>query len=284
MRGYMPCSFCLCVRALAGAGDRPQGDCVLLGGGWEALCATLDCGRGGAGWRLLRGICDIVRLEWRATRLGDRGMPELDGVGKRPRGKECRAAPSLDNKAQGIWSKTAGWTCEGECRSNAKQIVKQAASSRALIQGSKHRTRTTPRLDSTRRRRCKPSSRSNRLGSSFLPLRLQPLPSHLLLRPDFSSEPSNPLRLPPNPIPSLSNPRPYLQPMQAAPASTSLDSSLLYPHPQLKYSLFITSPHLDLIYLLSTPCPSPRRKTLQELVDSHRTRLECAASHRSIKR
>ncbi|KAJ7309136.1 hypothetical protein DFH08DRAFT_899646 [Mycena albidolilacea] len=93
MRGHMPCSFCLCVRALAGAGDRPRGDGVLLGGGWEVLCATLDCGRGGAGWRRLRGICDIVRLEGRATPLGDRGMPEPDGVGKRPRGEECRAAP-----------------------------------------------------------------------------------------------------------------------------------------------------------------------------------------------
>jgi hypothetical protein len=90
--GYMPCSFCLCVRALAGAGDRPRGDGVLLGGGWEALCATLDCGRAGA---VLRGICDIVRLEGRATplALGDRGIPEPDGVGKRPRDKECRAAP-----------------------------------------------------------------------------------------------------------------------------------------------------------------------------------------------
>ncbi|KAJ7860793.1 hypothetical protein B0H14DRAFT_557188 [Mycena olivaceomarginata] len=177
---------------------------------------------------------------------------------------------------QGIWSKTAGWTCEGECRSNAKQIVKQAASPRALIQGSKHRTRTTPRFDSTRRRRCKPSSRSNRLRSSFLPLRLQPLPSHLLLRPDFSSEPSNPLRLPPNPIPSLSNPRPYLQPMQAAPASTSLDSSLLYPQSPPTQVLplhHVALPRLDLLALDSLSFATPQDIAGARGLASHSTRM-----------
>ncbi|KAJ7812580.1 hypothetical protein B0H14DRAFT_1453887 [Mycena olivaceomarginata] len=39
MRGYMPCSFCLCVRALAGAGDRPRGR-WRFAGWWlgSALC------------------------------------------------------------------------------------------------------------------------------------------------------------------------------------------------------------------------------------------------------
>ncbi|KAJ7357888.1 hypothetical protein DFH08DRAFT_437045 [Mycena albidolilacea] len=109
--------------------------------------------------------------------------------------------------------------------------------------------------------------------------------------PSLSSLPSTRLLLKSPPSPSKSNPLTFkstaLSPTDAS--STRLDftrirvSSTLNPH-QLKYSLLTTSPHLDLIYLLSTPCPSPRRKALQELVDSHRTRLECVASHRSIKR
>jgi hypothetical protein len=72
------------------------------GRGVMAFCWVVVAGKrsvlrliveGGTGWRLLQGICDIIRLEGRATPLGDRGMPEPDGVGKRPRGKECRGAP-----------------------------------------------------------------------------------------------------------------------------------------------------------------------------------------------
>ncbi|KAJ7357874.1 hypothetical protein DFH08DRAFT_801755 [Mycena albidolilacea] len=59
-------------------------------------------------WRILRwrevfrfccGGCDIVRLKGREAPLNGRGMAEPDGVGKRSRGEECGAAPSLDNKA-----------------------------------------------------------------------------------------------------------------------------------------------------------------------------------------
>jgi hypothetical protein len=88
MRGRIPCSCYLCVRAFAGPGDRPQGDAGLLRGGGgvscdrvecpggEAFCATLDVVESVQA-RFCGGGCVSSDLRGVQLRLEVEGRPRL---------------------------------------------------------------------------------------------------------------------------------------------------------------------------------------------------------------